>query len=277
MVCIKLDICDYPIALELADPRVIESVHDRYRVYLTDKPARVHLRIDTKDEPLGQDREIEPLVEGPQEGFIFTIQRYDMSGWINPLQGIGYARLWYISSTLDSFLRVVYSILLLQEEGILLHAASLVIDGKGFLFPGESGTGKTTLARKFPEGVLLSDEISCVKRIGGSFVAIGTPFLGEFHKGVSNRVVPLERILFIQKGPPNRCEPIDKETAFIRTLGTLLFFCNEPRLHQSLLKGVKQLIFALPTFTLQYAPEDLDATSLGHLLAQPLASIQQRR
>lgn len=97
--------------------------------------------------------------------------------------------------TLDCFLRVLYSVLLLDTNALILHSAGLKINGHGFLFPGKSGAGKTTIAKKFNSGNVISDEL-CVIR---DKMIYGTPFWGEFQKAVSNLNAPLKAICFLNR------------------------------------------------------------------------------
>jgi hypothetical protein len=87
---------------------------------------------------------------------------------------------------LDSLLRVLLSWKLLSCEGFLLHAATIVRNGKAFVFTGRSGAGKSTVASLPPAGSVLTDEISLLRRENGTWRAYGTPFWGEFRAAGSN-------------------------------------------------------------------------------------------
>jgi hypothetical protein len=60
-------------------------------------------------------------------------------------------------SSFESFLRILYSSILPDRDGLAIHASSLVRDGKAYLFPGKSEAGKTTIARLSPDADLLTD------------------------------------------------------------------------------------------------------------------------
>jgi len=81
-------------------------------------------------------------------------------------------------------------------RGILVHAAGASADGKGLLFPGISGAGKSTISAllRAGDGVhLLSDDRIVVRGNGsGGFDLGGTPWPGD--AGVAeNDSVPLDR------------------------------------------------------------------------------------
>jgi hypothetical protein len=83
----------------------------------------------------------------------------------------------------DACLRVIISTTLPQHNGFLLHASS-VLNGKEVLvFPGISGTGKTTIARMSAPRTVLNDEITAVYLVKNRLYASGTPFWGSMGRG----------------------------------------------------------------------------------------------
>lgn len=94
---------------------------------------------------------------------------------------------------------------LAQARGITLHACGIVLEDKGILFLGESGAGKSTMARLWDQenGVdILSDDRIIVRRQGSEFRVYGTPWHGEAAFG-SPREAKLERIFFLSHGQEN--------------------------------------------------------------------------
>jgi len=96
--------------------------------------------------------------------------------------------------------------LLARRRGVLFHACGVDDDGKGLLFVGISGAGKSTTARVWQNlsGVtLLSDDRIIVRRQGKEFWAYGTPWPGEMGH-VSAHAVPLKHVFLLDHGPENR-------------------------------------------------------------------------
>jgi hypothetical protein len=94
----------------------------------------------------------------------------------------------------------------INKVGIILHSACISWRGKGFLFPGVSGAGKSTIAeiwQKDGEAEVLTDERVIIREYHNNLWAFGTPWHGttDVHKNVG---VPVEGILFIQHGRENR-------------------------------------------------------------------------
>ena len=80
----------------------------------------------------------------------------------------------------DCVLRVLFATLLPRVGGMLIHGCGLRHAEIGVVFPGVSGAGKTTLARKAPDADdVLSDEIVAVRRLDDGWRVFGTPVLGR--------------------------------------------------------------------------------------------------
>ena len=82
--------------------------------------------------------------------------------------------------------QLALSAALLQHGGGLIHASAGVIDGAGWLCPGPSGTGKSTIARGAGFDAVLADEIVAVRPGEGGYTLWGTPFWSQ------GRALPLQ-------------------------------------------------------------------------------------
>jgi hypothetical protein len=136
---------------------------------------------------------------------------------------------------LDSLLRVLLSWKLLSCEGFLLHAATVVRNGKAFVFTGRSGAGKSTVASLSPEGSVLTDEISLLRRENGAWRAYGTPFWGEFRAAGSNTSAPVAGIFRLLQASENLVIPLSKREILRMLLANVLFFSGEHSANQQLL------------------------------------------
>ena len=159
--------------------------------------------------------------------------------------------------SIDSALRILHSLVLAQEGGMLVHAASAVRNGKAFLFAGVSEAGKTTIARLAPpDATLLTDEISYLRRNGHYYVAYGTPFAGELAKVGENIQAPLGAIYLLQKGPENRIESTDAGDAARALLQNVLFFAHDPELVKMIFESACELVRQVPVCRLTFFPDN---------------------
>lgn len=130
---------------------------------------------------------------------------------------------------LDCVLRVIFSTLLPRSGGMLIHGCGLRHAAVGVIFPGQSGAGKTTLARKAPDADdVLSDEIVAVRRLEDGWRVFGTPFWGDFARGgISMRSWPLRTIAFLTQTREVAMTPITSSDATLRLLGCFLSFVSD--------------------------------------------------
>jgi hypothetical protein len=132
----------------------------------------------------------------------------------------------------DCVLRALWATLLPRRDGLLIHGCGLRHAEVGFVFPGQSGAGKTTLARKAPDpDDVLSDELCAVRRTDDGWRVYGSPFWGDFARGgISMRGWPLRTLAFLAQAPDDRVTmtPITSSDATLRLLGCFVSFTTDP-------------------------------------------------
>jgi len=158
--------------------------------------------------------------------------------------------------SVDTLLRIVHSLLLAPAGGLLLHASGGIRRGRGLLFSGVSGAGKTTIARLAPADVrLLTDEISYVRRAADGFRVFGTPFSGELGIQGESVSAPLAAIHLIEHGPANRFDLLPEAEAVRRLMRNTLFFACDTQLVSSVFATVCDLARQVPVYRLEFLPD----------------------
>ncbi|MFH2009865.1 MAG: hypothetical protein ABI333_24940 [bacterium] len=90
-----------------------------------------------------------------------------------------------------------------QGYGLSLHACGVADEGRGYLFPGHSGAGKSTMGRLWERhAVVLNDERMVLRERHGQLWIYGTPYRGE-NSQYANAGVPLDKIFFLHQAPRN--------------------------------------------------------------------------
>jgi hypothetical protein len=153
---------------------------------------------------------------------------------------------------LDSLLRILLTMVLLPQRGFLLHGATVVRDGRAYIFFGRSGAGKSTVASLSPEGSVLTDEISLVRYSNGCWQAHGTPFWGEFRAAGINRLFPIAGLYLLKQAKDDRAEPLSLKQGLRALLPCVLFFTAEKRAHETLLHTLMGLIEEIPCHRLHF-------------------------
>jgi hypothetical protein len=99
---------------------------------------------------------------------------------------------------------VVLVCLLARGRGLMVHACGVDDGGRGYLFCGHSGHGKSTTARLWrDQAVILNDDRIVLRERDGRFFIHGTPWHGDF-SGVAPHGVALEKVFFLRHAPANR-------------------------------------------------------------------------
>jgi hypothetical protein len=155
----------------------------------------------------------------------------------------------------DSFLRVLLTLRLVQEEGFLIHASAQVRNGKGCIFTGKSEAGKTTISNLGSDNLVLCDELPMVRKVNGTYEVFGTPFWGQFGKGTVTDSSPTNALFFLNKAAYNRATELSPARAFPRLLQTTLFFSTDRDLINRLMSIVIDFLATVPSHDLYFLPE----------------------
>ena len=178
----------------------------------TNTVATVTIRRNV-DLPLGPPQPIG--FSGPAEGAFFV------HGWnftaARERAGSAIAVEAHPTAGLTALLRWLYSVILLEQDGLLLHAASGVIAGRGIAWAGPSRSGKTTLATLIADRcTLFTDEATAVRFEGAVPHIYATPFLGELGPVSGAASARLHSLLLLGPGRGFVLEQIEPAKAAIR-------------------------------------------------------------
>ena len=240
-------------AIVTADAEIADVVARRYAGFLADGPAA--WRIEARRRPEG----VVPLTDvtvRPGGAGRLVLERHDFHATLDLEARAGTLALGAVDHmAVDSFLRVTYSLALLEHGGLLVHAASLARQARAWVFSGPSGSGKTTLTRLSPDAALLSDEISIVRLRDGRLRCHGSPFWGELGKPGDNTEVDVAAIHFLRHAERHTATPLTARRALERLLPNVLFFAAEPHLVRRVLDVAAAVVEAVPCFALAFRPE----------------------
>src|SRR5262249_4375308 len=113
------------------------------------------------------------------------------------------------------FDEVVFLARLSRGRGVLVHACGLALGGRGLLFLGTSGAGKSTTARLWKErgGVtVLSDDRIVIRSEGDGFRIFGTPWHAGGGWDTRARAL-LDAVFILDQAPRNAVLDLTASTA----------------------------------------------------------------
>lgn len=234
------------------DPEVTGIVRDRYKGFLS--PGVPDWRIEVDVRTVGGRPSADDVVVARDGGPArFLITRGDFAGAVDLERRRGTVTFTNLDEfSVDTFVRIFYSLALVEPQGLIPHAASLIREGRAYLFCGRSGSGKTTLARLSTDATLLSDELSIATVADRQARCHGTPFWGELARAGEDRAAPLVGIYFLRHGSRHVVEAITPRQALERLLPNVVFFARDRDLTARVLSIAAGLVEAVPCFDLAF-------------------------
>ena len=267
---LTVEIGGIPIRVNTSDADFLDMLQNRYAGFVgSSQHAELEFDVDLV-RPGFVDPDADLRVT--QRSGKWSLERGDFRAEWEPAGRTGTIRQSANPYSIDAVLRIVHTLVLAQEGGFLMHAASAIRNGKAFLFAGVSGAGKTTISRLAPsDATLLTDEISYVRKDvrkdmlqharddarkqGHSYVAYGTPFTGELAKLGENVSAPISALYLLAQGPENRIDPVAPGEAVRELLANVLFFAEDQELVQRAFHAACEFVSRVPVSRLTFVPD----------------------
>jgi hypothetical protein len=252
----RLKIADIVCEFLVSDPWFEAALLERYSAFLTEDAPLLTLAHEKDDSMTSQSTfEVPARVERlePDRDAFRLYWRYDpFDALIDLDRGTGTFRMRTGVYCFDSFLRVVYSILLARSNGALVHGACVMAANAAWLMVGMSGAGKSTLCAQGFKTVL-GNELVAVRRDGAGFRVFATPFWGDSVPGKVSESAELARLCLLRKGGGNMIAPARRADALMTVLACTIFF-GPPELSGSVLDLCSDLVEATFHGALHFEP-----------------------
>jgi hypothetical protein len=157
---------------------------------------------------------------------------------------------------MENLLRPFLAWTVLLKGGFMLHAASVVRDGRCYLFFGNSGAGKSTIAA-ICGGQVISDDLTMVLPEGDGYSAIGSPFRGTYTacEDLTGRY-PVVGLYRLRKDTRVFVETPVRAIAFSEFVANLPFVVGEIDNHPAAWPLVRAAFEKLPVTYLHFRRDD---------------------
>jgi len=160
-----------------------------------------------------------------------------------------------LDSSLDQLLVTNW---LAKGRGALVHACGVTdFLGNTHLFCGQSGAGKTTIAKLWEEepGVtILSDDRIILRKLGEKIWMYGTPWHGEGRFASPTRA-PLTRIYFLRHGQKNEMTPLSTSDVIGRLIASSFIPFYRPEAIDFTLGFFEEVVKSVPCYELKFLPD----------------------
>ena len=221
------------------DKVIVSKIRERYSGFFLNKVTRhsfsttLNLDFTPATDNFKDDNKV--LVDF--EGNLLKLSRKDFFLAINTRTREGNGRAAASIYSIDSLLRVVFSWLAVEKKGFFLHCAGVVSGKNAFIFTGKSGSGKSTIAKKFPRKRILSDELVLLKVKKDKIFAYSTPFWGELEKGTGENLEKvIKKVFFLKKSNKLAVKKANLEETIEKLMPNILFFVNSKEISGKILE-----------------------------------------
>ncbi len=219
------------------DKLYIKDLNQHFKEFLSDGcDIDYVINVSLKELPYSDDIDVTVKNE------VVTIDGGEFKGWIDQLTKEVKVCVRPNAGVFNSFLRVFYSLILVDYDGALLHAAAVLYNKEGYVFAGKSSAGKTTTARRVVRADVLNDELVLIRLIDGHYFSFSTPFRGEYQGHIKSKQAILSALFFLNKDLNSLYKDISSEEALISLMECVFFFDQRVEVNQKLLSWVLTFI-----------------------------------
>lgn len=190
-----------------------------------------------------------------ERGGRIEFESHREQGWMDRMTGEGLL-VMRPEGNPENFLRVMYAWLCLESDGLLLHAAGIVREERGYVFFGPSGSGKTTITRLSLDHTVLSDDLVILRREGEAVRVYGVPFRGDMPEAPRTNVsAELDGLLLLVKDSYHHITPVSTIEAVARLASCVPFVMTGPGNAARVMDICSSIQELMPVRALHFRPD----------------------
>jgi hypothetical protein len=155
---------------------------------------------------------------------------------------------------------ILYYITVIKGD-ILIHASGINLSGRGYLFSGVSGNGKSTMAKLWDKAgaKVIHDDRLIVRSNGNGYKMYNTPVYNNDEPSESQ----LNKIFLIGHGKNNEIIPVSGAAGVSLIMANCIQHNWDPKIVAQLLRSVSLMCTSIPTAKLFFRP---DRSVIDHIL-----------
>jgi len=159
---------------------------------------------------------------------------------------------------IDNAAMLVYAFATAGMQTLLFHSSVTVLDGKGYMFLGHSGTGKSTHSKQwkeaFPACELLNDDNPAVRIWPDGTVRVyGSPWSGKT-PCYKNDSAPVQALVQLAQAPENKITRLKMSQAYPYILASVSGLKVMPEMMDQIFDSIAKLLEISPVYRLECLP-----------------------
>jgi hypothetical protein len=149
------------------------------------------------------------------------------------------------------------------NNDIMIHASGVSYAGKGFLFSGVSGKGKSTLSGLWESygAKVIHDDRLILRKTRVGYMMFNTPV----YDNDAPADYQLNRIFIIEHGSENRLIQVKESAAVSQVMANCIQHTWDPIIISRLLQSISEMCKIIPIFRLSFKPE---ISVIDHILEE---------
>lgn len=168
-----------------------------------------------------------------------------------------------VSQAFETFSAYVFYTHIVRQQILWIHSATIETNGKGVLFLGPSGIGKTTQAElweKYRGASIINGDVGFVQRTKEGYLAWGTPWHGSSPYCI-NTSVPLKALVVLKQSRVNQLRELHGFEKVMEVSGSIMYPNWMPDGRELCADTLNHLLRDLPVYRLDNRA-DLQAVEL---------------
>ncbi|MCX6544998.1 MAG: hypothetical protein NTV05_11385 [Acidobacteria bacterium] len=188
----------------------------------------------------------------PVQGLLRANRAWDDAILTEHRSGLGWQSLLNLGAG-----ELIFRTAILSSGGLVLHSSGLDDNGKGIVFIGHSGAGKSTqvgLWSHEPGVVAMNDDRIAVRVEAGGPVCYGTPW-GGTAEIARNHAAPLAALIVLEQASENAIQPLAPAAAAPLLMARAFLPYWDAALMQRAMANLNTILARVPVYRLRCRPE----------------------
>ncbi len=239
------------VCIETNESWIIDTVKEKYSYFIAAGRSDYFLNVRSVESHLDNEEYKNPKIWITDDAL--RGKRGDFSVELDLKKPMAKGRILHGSRTgLDTVIKFAFVASAIRKNGFFIHAAATEYNNIGWLFPGKSGAGKTTLAEEMKSHRILTDEMALILKYDNNWYVYGSPFSAAHSDENSANGAPVGAVIYIRKSKRLALETLESSFGAFELLKHIIGWKME-YFKDKVLDFIADFSLKCPFYRLDYA------------------------